>query len=100
MSNVLPRLKMLDGYEEAELVAARVGASAMGFITSPGGDGYMGDDLDNGTPIMSAEPGTFQQLPAGMDVKSFDPDHPTTAFSDFEKAILRGISSGLGVSYT
>lgn len=99
MSNVLPRLKMLDGYEEAELVAARVGASAMGFITSPGGDGYMGDDLDNGTPIMSAEPGTFQQLPAGMDVKSFDPDHPTTAFSDFEKAILRGISSGLGVSY-
>jgi lambda family phage portal protein len=50
MSNVLSKLKMLDGYQEATLVNARVAASTMGFFT-------------------------------------------------FEKAILRSIASGLGVSY-
>ena len=34
-----------------------------------------------------------------MDFKAWDPQHPGTAFADFEKAILRGISSGLNVSY-
>lgn len=99
MSNVLSRLKMLDGYEEAELVAARIGASKMGFFTSPSGDEFIGDDYDGAAPIMEAEPGTFSQLPDGMSFQSFDPQHPTTAFGDFEKAILRGIASGLGVSY-
>jgi lambda family phage portal protein len=99
MSNVLSRLKMLDGYEEAELVAARIGASKMGFFTSPSGDQYIGDDYDGASPIMAAEPGTFSQLPEGMSFQSFDPQHPTSAFAEFEKAILRGIASGLGVSY-
>lgn len=99
MSNVLSRLKMLDGYEEAELVAARIGASKMGFFTSPSGEEFIGDDYDGAAPIMEAEPGTFSQLPEGMNFTSFDPQHPTTAFGDFEKAILRGIASGLGVSY-
>ena len=99
MSNVLARLKMLDGYEEAELVASRIGASKMGFFTSPTGDEYVGDDYQQNSPIMEAEPGTFTQLPDGMSFQTFDPQHPTTAFGDFEKAILRGISSGLGISY-
>ena len=93
-------LKMLHGYREAELVAARVAASKMGFITSPDGEGYTGDDLlDTHAPVMSAEPGSFEQLPAGMDIKMFDPTHPTTAFAEFHKSILRGIASSLGVSY-
>jgi lambda family phage portal protein len=101
MAVAITSLKMLHGYREAELVAARVGASKMGVITSPSGDGFMGDDTENShTPILDAEPGTFQQLPAGFDIKMFDPTHPTTAFADFEKAVLRGIASGLGVSYT
>lgn len=99
MSNVLSRLKMLDGYEEATLVNARVAASKMGFFTSPEGDGFVGDDYDNHAPIMSAEPATFTQLPAGMSFTAFDPQNPTDSFADFEKAILRGIASGLGVSY-
>ena len=82
------------------MVAARVGASKMGFFTSPTGDGFTPDDTDNKVPIMEAEPGTFHQLPDGVQFQQFDPTHPTTAFADFEKAILRGIASGLGVSYT
>jgi len=99
MSNVLSRLKMLDGYEEATLVNARVAASKMGFFTSPEGDGFIGDDYDNHAPIMDASPGTFTQLPQGMSFQAFDPSSGTESFDEFEKAILRGIASGLGVSY-
>jgi len=96
----MSRLHMLGAYEQSELVAARVASAKMGFFTSPDSEGYVGEDVMDGyTPIMEAEPGSFEQLPAGMDFKSFDPDHPTTAFKDFEKAMLRGISSGLNVSY-
>lgn len=100
MTTALSGMKMLDGYLEAELVAARVGASKMGFFVSDAGDGYVGDDKeDDYTPIMSAEAGTFEQLPEGMDFKTFDAQHPTSAFDSFQKAVLRGIASGLGVSY-
>lgn len=96
-------LKMLHGYREAELIAARTGAAKMGFFTSPAGDGFTADgfdDADNTVPIYDAEAGSFHQLPAGVDFKAFDPSHPTSAFADFEKSILRGIAGGLGVSYT
>lgn len=100
MASVIASLKMLHGYREAELVAARVGASKMGFFTSDDGDGFPADDYeDQYVPIMEASPGVLQQLPKGVDFKAFDPTHPTSAFADFEKAVLRGIASGLGVSY-
>ena len=100
MTTALARLKMLDGYEEAELIAARVGASKMGFITSPSGDAYVGDDTeDDYTPIMNAEAGTFEQLAEGQGIETFDPQHPTSGFDSFHKSVLRGIASGLGVSY-
>ena len=96
-------LKMLHGYREAELIAARTGASKMGFFTSPAGDGFTADgydDEDSVIPLYDAEAGTFHQLPAGVSFTPFDPTHPTSAFADFEKSILRGIAGGLGVSYT
>jgi lambda family phage portal protein len=100
LTTALSRLKMLDGYEEAELVAARVAASKMGFFTSPAGDSYVGEDTeDHYTPIMNAEAGTFEQLPEGMSFQTFDPQHPTSGFDNFHKGVLRGIASGLGVSY-
>jgi len=97
----MTRLKMLGGYEESELVAARISASKMGFFTSAAGDDYQGDgEGADGRIQMDIAPGSFEQLPAGVDFKPFDPQHPSTAFRDFEKAMLRGIASGLGVSYT
>jgi lambda family phage portal protein len=97
-------LKMLHGYREAELVAARTAASKMGFFTSPAGDGFMGDGFEgehgSGSPIFEASAGTFAQLPAGVSFQAFDPSHPTSAYADFEKSIIRGIAGGLGVSYT
>lgn len=100
LATALSAMKMLHGYREAELVAARTAASKMGFFTSPTGDGFTADDLeDSVVPIMEAEPGTFHQLPQGVRFEQWDPAHPTTAFGDFEKSVLRGIAAGLGVSY-
>lgn len=99
MHTAMGRLRMLGAYEEAELVAARIGASKMGFFVSPDGTSYSGSDYEHGSPIMEASPGTFEQLPAGMDVRMFDPNHPNSSFAYFEKAILRGIASGLDISY-
>lgn len=99
MAPVMAQLKMLNAHREAELVASRLAASKMGFFTSQSGDEFPADDYDGTVPIMDAEPGTFHQLPAGVDFKAFNPDHPSTAFADFQKSVLRGIASGLGVSY-
>lgn len=94
------RLHQLGGFEEAELVASRAGASKMGFFTTPSGDDYAGQDEDDAeAPINEAEPGVFEQLPKGWSFESYDPNHPNTAFEAFCKAVLRGVASGLDVSY-
>ena len=99
MASAMSRMQMLGAYEEAELVAARIGACKMGFYTSEAGDSYIGEEDHEGNLISQAEAGIFEQLPAGTSFTAFDPTHPTSAFKDFNKAILRGISSGLGVAY-
>jgi lambda family phage portal protein len=94
------KLKMIGGYEEAELVAARLGACKGVFFTKPAGENYVGDDTaENGDPIDEITPGMAQALPDGWDVHEFDPKHPMSTFSDFTKAMLRGVASGLDVSY-
>jgi len=100
MSPAMAGLKQLGAYIEAALVSARVGASKMGFFTSAGGDGFIPDDLDNQVPIMDAEPGTFHQLPNGVDFTSFDPQNPNNEFESFHKSVLKSIASALGISYT
>jgi len=76
----LSQIKMLNAHREAELVASRMAASKMGFFVSETGEETPADDYDNGVPLIDAEPGTFHQLPAGVDFKAFDPNHPATAF--------------------
>jgi len=99
MAAAIPSLKQLGALREAAIINARIGASKMGFFVSPGGDGFVPDDMDDAVPIMTAEPGTFHQLPQGVDFKSFEPKYPSTEFDAFHTAILRGIASALSVSY-
>ena len=98
--SAMTRLNMLGGIEEAVLVAKRASASKMGFFIKPSGETYEGDDTtEDGTPIQDAEAGHFEMLPDGWDFRAYDPQDSTNNFADFEKAILRGIASGLDVSY-
>lgn len=97
---VLLQLQMMGGYVEAELVAARLAASKMGFFErNSSGEGYSGDGVDDESIISHAEPGTLEQLPQGVSFKAWDINHPAGNFDPFIKACLRGIASGLGVSY-
>lgn len=99
MSSALQRMKMLTGYEDSSLVAARAGASKMGFYQSETGDEYYGDGEENGEILEDFEPGKMSELPSGMTFQAFDPDYPKGEFEAFKKACLRGIASGLLVSY-
>jgi len=98
----MAHLHHLEKYEEAELVAARVGAAKMWFYVRPS-DVFAdipGDAKDSdGTLLKDAEPGTGEQLPPGYDVRTFEPEHPNATFPDFVKSNLRGAAAGLGVSY-
>jgi len=98
---VISGLKMLDGFEEAAIIAARVGASKCGVFTTPEGDGAVAsDDQDaEGNYITDAEPGSFTVLPAGAKLESWNPDYPHQNYGDFIKARLRAIASGMGVTY-
>ena len=99
MASAISAMKQLGALREAAVVNARIGASKMGFFTSPAGDGFVADDLDGNVPIMEAQPGTFHQLPNGVDFKTFDPQYPNNEFDSFHKSVLKGIASALGVSY-
>jgi len=102
MRTAARRMNLAGEYEFAELVASRIGASKMGFFTKqPDMVGsYTGDDTDtDGNMITEAEPGTFEELPAGMDFKTFMPEHPTGNYGPFMKEVKRGMASGLNVAY-
>lgn len=101
-------LNDLGGYIEAAVIAARVGASNMGFYVppadQPAATGALADEQlqrDDGTVelVKDAAPGTFEELPPGYDFRKFDPDYPHQNFDAFIKAMLRGISSGMGADY-
>jgi len=85
------RMRMLAGFEDAAVVNARVSASKMGFFRNLDGDS---DDILE----MDAEPGKFEDI-GNREFIPYTPQFPDQAFDPFCKAMLRSISSGLGVSY-
>ena len=99
------RLNNLGAYEESAVVAARVGASKMGFFTTPDGQaetvatGTENDGTESPGLVMDADAGVFQSLPQGVQFQPFNPDYPSAMFAEFVKANLRGVASGLGVAY-
>jgi lambda family phage portal protein len=104
----MQRLNNIGAYEEAAIIASRVGASKMGFFTTPTGDvtelaNGTGEDgegqPDASTLYMDADPGTFQGLPAGTEFTPFSPEYPAQMFDPFVKANLRAACSGLLSAY-
>lgn len=90
-------LKMLDGYTEAELVAARTAAAKMGFLQWK--DPALGNSDDAKPVTMEANPGSIEELPPGMEFQEWAPQHPNTAYGTFVQGILRSVASALGVNY-
>lgn len=91
-------LRMLGGYVEAELVAARTGAAKMGFLKYTDPASFTEPNPDAKYRI-EAQPGVIETLPPGLDFQAWSPEHPASAFPTFVKSMLRFVSSSLGVSY-
>ena len=95
------RLQMIGGFEEASLTNARITAAKMGFFTSEAGGEYEGNAPKgpDGKLRMNVRPGLLEQLSPGLDFKQFSSEFPSSQHDMFIKSILRGVASGLGVSY-
>lgn len=114
MYAALLNLVNMGAFEEAAVVAARVGAANMGFIESPDGgatlaeragagpntSGAEGFGGSSGDPQISTDPGAMNFLPPGYKFNAgWNPKYPDAAVEPFIKAMLRGVSAGLGVAY-
>jgi len=103
MYAALLNLVNIGAFEEAAVIAARIGASQMGIIETPDGGQALANTVGKdgaGNPVMDAEPGTFKVLPAGYTMgQGWDPKYPDAAIEPFLKACLRGVSVGIGVAY-
>jgi lambda family phage portal protein len=99
---VMVTLKMLHGYHEAELVAARVGAAKAGFFEYTDAATALAeyDSPNPDTPLrMEANAGVYEKLPPGLKFVANNSDHPAQAFENFIKANVRLVASGVGASY-
>lgn len=102
---VLIGADMLHGFEESAVVAARVGASHMGFYIPPEeqtgpSDGQLASGRSaDGQLMTDAEPGAFEELPPGYDFKSFDAKYPTQAFDPFVRSRKKAMAAGLDVAH-
>jgi lambda family phage portal protein len=97
-ASAIERLHHLYGYEQAEVVAARASSSLMGFITSPEGE-LFGDDVVNNERVADWSPGKFAYLAPGENISVPDLGHDPSGFEPFMRAMLRAVAAGIGCSY-
>lgn len=100
MTTAMLNMHQLGAFEEAAVIAARVGAAKMGFFQrkDPAAE-FQAETDSTGAKITDAEPGTFEELPAGLEFSSWDPNYPDAQVGPFIQACLRSICSGLNVSH-
>ncbi len=100
MHAALSEMDDLHGYKEGAIVNARVGAAKMLAVTTPSGNQYAYDSIDaSGNKYEEVEPGMIKEYPEGTTFHNFDPTYPHSQYDAFVKTTLRGMSSGLEVSY-
>lgn len=92
------RLNDMDGYSEAEIVAARAAAAYVAFLKQEL------NDLDPADAAAVAEteevvPGMMRKLPPGFDVVFNNPTRPNPAMDPFMRMMLREVAAATGVSY-
>jgi lambda family phage portal protein len=104
MHAAMIRLHHMGKFDEAAVIAARIGASELGFLQRP--DGEPPEDLAEGTDANDAwkfyidvEPGKWRSIPPGYEIKDIPRKYPEASYAAFAKACLRGIASGLNVAY-
>lgn len=108
-ASVLTTVEMIDGYTEAELVAARYHASKMIGVKVTNQDAVaayvarlsLQNETGKGNVNRPAKmaPGQVHYFAPGEEPVAIDPTHPSDAFDPFLMTLLRSVSRGLHVSY-
>lgn len=96
MHTVLRKLNDIDGYSEAEIIAARAAASYMGIIETR--EEY-GQTTETGTKEIVLEPGVIERLTPGDKWNFVSPNRPNSQVDPFIRLLLREIAAGTGTSY-
>lgn len=100
LHTVVRKIQDIDGYSEAEIVAARGAANYFASIK-------MGEDpaspvtetASDGSGEMYLEPGTIKKLAPGEEIEFHTPNRPNAAMDPFMRLMLREVAAGIGVSY-
>ncbi|MFF7060780.1 phage portal protein [Achromobacter spanius] len=109
LATVLLRLKSIDNLDDAVMYRQEVANLFAGFITKPDpdadpinpltgeSDGYEIDG--DGTPLVSMEPGTMQELAPGEEVTFSSPPDAGNNYEGFMRQQLMGAFASVGVPY-
>jgi lambda family phage portal protein len=103
MHAAMNRLNQLGEFQEAAVVAARVGAEKVMVLEENETGGLaeaLGNDTQNdGTLTWNSGKGQVDILPAGTKVADWNPTYPNENFDPFVRSALRDIASAFGMSY-
>jgi len=100
---VARKLHDMDGYSEAEIVAARGSANYLNTIETAEGEHPLATPVDPSNPggeqEVITEPGMTLRLAVGEKMNFNNPSRPNTALDPFMRYMLREVAAGTGVSY-
>jgi lambda family phage portal protein len=99
MHAVIRKLADIDGYTEAEIVAARAASMYFGTIESDEETAALGEEQEDGTYHLPLEPGMVEKLPPGQKLNFINPNRPNSALDPFLRYMLREMAAGVGTSY-
>jgi len=101
MHTVIRRLQDMEGYSEAEIVAARAAASYFATIKSSDDPKtpVAGAEQQDGGFEMEIEPGMVKKLGPGEELDFHAPNRPNSALDPFMRYMLREVAAGVGPSY-
>jgi lambda family phage portal protein len=101
--SVLGKVRQLDQYEMAEVVAARAEACKTGWLYSdmvPEGGIPTEIDPAKGLPTHAVQPGGLYGLPWGVKYQANNPTHPSGNFQNFRQGMGQAATAGLpGADY-
>lgn len=100
--NAVIPLHHISMYKLTELENARMASLNQVYYTMPAGvDGITNEDIDQlGHITRELKPAGVNVLPQGADVKAVDWQSPNSNMPDFVRTQLKGVASGLGISYS
>ena len=94
------KIQDVNGYSEAEVIAARIAASYAGAIESPEGPEAFADKSPDNTFQISSEPGVLLKLNQGEKINfGTNAGRPNAQLDPFMRYMLREIAAAVGVSY-